>query len=81
MRYEREFPADPETPSTWVETPDTYAIGFGPDGAQASGGIALGPNYDDETGALDGACDAYLWATGDSLRGSAPAASLSSGNV
>jgi hypothetical protein len=68
VRYEREFPDDPATPGTWVETPDTYAIGHAPDGAQASGGIALGPDYDEETGALDGACDAYLWATGDSLR-------------
>src|SRR5688572_11049541 len=57
VRYEREFPDDEETPGTWVETPDTYAIGFAPDGAQAAGAIALGPNYDDETGALDGACD------------------------
>lgn len=69
VRYEREFPADPTTPSTWVEDePDSYAIGFAPDGANASGGIALGPRYNDDTGAFDGACSAYLWATGDSLR-------------
>lgn len=68
VRYEREFPDDLATPGTWVETPDSYAVGFAPDGANASGGIALGPKYDDETGAFDGACDAYLWATGDSLR-------------
>jgi hypothetical protein len=68
VRYKREFPDDPETPGTWVETPDSYAIGNAPDGAQASGGIALGPDYNEETGALQGACDAYLWATGDALR-------------
>ncbi|MDP1731844.1 MAG: hypothetical protein Q8L54_11855, partial [Devosia sp.] len=68
VRYEREFPDDPSTPGTWVETPDSYAIGMAPDGANASGGIALGPDYDEETGAFDGACDAFLWSTGDSLR-------------
>jgi uncharacterized repeat protein (TIGR01451 family) len=68
VRYEREFPADPATPGTWVETPDTYAIGFAPDGAAAAGGIALGPRYNPESNAFDGACDAWLWATGDSLR-------------
>jgi hypothetical protein len=68
VRYEREFPADPSTPSTWVEEPDRYAIGFAEDGTSASGGIALGPKYNAETDAFDGACSAYLWATGDSLR-------------
>jgi len=68
VRYEREFPDDPATPGTWVETPDSYAIGLPLDGANASGGIALGPDFDEETGAFDGACDAYLWSTGDSLR-------------
>ena len=28
VRYSREIPDDPATPSTWVETPDSYAIGF-----------------------------------------------------
>ena len=70
VRYEREFPDDPTTPGTWVEEPDSYAIGFGTDGANATGGIALGPDYNEETGAFDGACDAYLWAAGDSLRDS-----------
>ena len=37
VRYEREFPDDPATPGTWVETPDTYAIGV------ASDGLAMRP--------------------------------------
>ena len=68
VRYQREFPDDPATPGTWVETPDSYAIGMAPDGANASGGIALGPDYNEDSNAFDGACDAYLWASGDSLR-------------
>lgn len=68
IRYTREYPDDPETPGTWVPEPDSYAIGQALDGANATGGIALGPNYNDETGSFDGACGAYLWASGDSLR-------------
>jgi hypothetical protein len=68
VRYEREFPDDPTTPGTWVETPDSYAIGMATEGTNASGGVALGPDFDDETGTLGGACSAYLWSTGDALR-------------
>ena len=68
VRYAREFPDDPTTPGTWVETPDSYAIGMAPDGTNASGGIALGPDFDAKTGTFNGACDAYLWSTGDALR-------------
>jgi hypothetical protein len=68
VRYEREFPADPMTPGTWVETPDSYAIGMAPEGTAASGGIALGYDLDAETDTFSGACSAYLWLTGDALR-------------
>lgn len=68
LRYEREFPDDPATPGTWEPEPAIYTIGFAPDGANASGGIALGPDYDEDTNAFDGACDAWLWASGDALR-------------
>ena len=74
VRYSREFPDDPATPSSWVETPDSYAIGFKPDGNNGSGGIALGYDYDKFGHSFDGACSAYLWATGDALRDD-PAAS------
>ena len=30
VRYEREFPDDETTPGNWVETPDSYAIGYAP---------------------------------------------------
>ena len=68
VRYTREVPDDPSTPSTWVETPQSYAVGFPPEGNNASGGIALGYGYDSSSSAIGGACSAYLWSTGDSLR-------------
>jgi hypothetical protein len=68
VRYTHEVPDDPATPGTWVETPDSYAIGFRPDGNNASGGIALGYGYDPNNQSIGGACSAYLWSTGDSLR-------------
>jgi hypothetical protein len=68
VRYEREFPDDPATPGIWTETPDSYAIGFGGDGANAAGGVALGYAFDNDSESFGGACGAYLWATGDSLR-------------
>ena len=68
VRYKHEFPDDPTTPSTWVETPDSYAIGLASDGAAASGGLALGYGFDDGSGDFTGACGVTVWATGDSLR-------------
>ncbi len=68
VRYTHEFPDDPSTPSTWVETSDSYAIGFKPDGNNATGGVALGYAYDAASNSFDGACSATLWASGDSLR-------------
>ncbi|MEO7222054.1 MAG: hypothetical protein ABIY37_06230 [Devosia sp.] len=71
VRYKHEFPDVPETPGTWVETPDSYAIGVTAEGTNAAGGLALGYGFDDDTGAFDGACGVTLWATGDSLRDNA----------
>ena len=69
-RFKREIPDDPATPGIWVPIPDEYAIGFPPDYRNTSGGIALGYGYD-EAGALrHGACDAFVWSTGGSLRDS-----------
>ena len=68
VRYEREFPDDPATPGTWVPEAQSYAIGMPAGSAQAAGGVALGPNFNPETGAFDGACSAWLWASGDGLR-------------
>ena len=71
VHYRHEFPDDPATPSTWAEVPQSFAIGLAPEGMNASGGIALGPKYNSETGAYDGACNATLWSTGDALRANA----------
>jgi hypothetical protein len=68
VRYTREVPDDPTTPSAWIETPDSYAIGFRPDGANATGGIALGYGLDPRTQTIGGVCSSYLWSTGESLR-------------
>ncbi|MEQ1770228.1 MAG: hypothetical protein ABL879_10340 [Devosia sp.] len=68
VRYEREFPDDPETPSTWVEEPDSYAIGLASSGFAASGGVAMGYGYDTTVGDFSGVIGATLWASGDSLR-------------
>jgi hypothetical protein len=71
VRYEREFPDDPDTTGIWVETADSYAIGVAEPGNNAAGGLAFGYGYDDVSGAFDGACGITLWATGDSLRDNA----------
>ena len=68
VRYEREFPDDPETPGIWNEIPETYAVGYAGDGANASGGVALGYAFDTDSESFGGACSAYLWITGDGLR-------------
>ena len=68
VRYTREVPDDPATPSVWVATADEYAIGFRPDGHNATGGVALGYGYDTRGRMRNGACYQFLWSTGDSLR-------------
>jgi uncharacterized repeat protein (TIGR01451 family) len=79
-RFKREIPNDTATPGIWSPVPDEYAIGFPPDYRNTSGGIALGFGYD-KTGAIrPGACDGFVWSTGDSLRDNAAyAAQLAAG--
>ena len=68
-RYKREEPDDPDTPSTWVEKPDEYAIGFPGERRNTAGGIAIGYGYDPESANLDiDTCEGTLWTTGDALR-------------
>ncbi len=67
-RYSREIPDDPATPSTWHLVPEDYAIGFRPDGYNAAGGVALGYDHDTTGRLIDGTCNTFLWATGESLR-------------
>ena len=71
VRYHRETPDDPTTPSVWAPDADEYAIGMRPEYRHADGGIALGYKHDPETGALvPGSCNAMLWSTGSRLRSS-----------
>lgn len=68
LRYVYEDPADPDTPSAWVEQPQEYPVGFAATGRNTLGGVAVGPRYD-ETGSWDTrACGATLWSTGEALR-------------
>ncbi len=68
LRYHREVPDDPATPSVWVETPAEYAVGF-PEGHRMSlGGIDLGYGYDKNGRINPRACDGTLAKTGDDLR-------------
>src|SRR6185437_3550436 len=76
VRYTREVPDDPSTPSTWVETPDSYAIGFRPNGENATGGIALGYGHDPARQELSGACGDFLWSTGEQLSNDAAVSSV-----
>jgi hypothetical protein len=71
VRYVRETPDDPTTPSVWATDADEYAIGMRPEYRYADGGIALGYAHDPETGALvPGSCSTTLWSTGSRLRSS-----------
>ncbi len=80
MRFRRETPDNPATPSAWVAAQDAYAIGMLPDHRFADGGIALGYRHDERGALRAGTCGATLWSTGSRLRASNdadPAASLS----
>jgi hypothetical protein len=68
VRYRREIPDNPATPSAWMPVPDEYVIGFRPNGRNTTGGIALGLGYDTLGQLRPGACNEYLWTTGESLR-------------
>ena len=68
VRYTRELPDDPATPSVWRSTPDSYAIGLPDNGTAASGGVALGYGFNATVGDFSGSCSATVWATGDGLR-------------
>ncbi len=68
LRYHREVPDDPATPSVWVETPAEFAIGF-PEGHRMTlGGIDLGYGYDKKGRRRSFSCDGMLGTTGEDLR-------------
>jgi hypothetical protein len=80
FRFKREIPDDPATPGIWIPIPDEYPIGFPPDYRNTTGGIALGYGYDAAGAMRHGACDTFIWSTGDSLRDNAAyAAQLAAG--
>ena len=68
LRYHLENPDDPETPSRWVEAPETYAVGFKPEHKQALGGIDLQYDYNEDGTINYATCTAYLVKSGDNLR-------------
>ncbi len=68
LRYHRESPDDPATPSVWIEVPAEYAIGFPQGHRMTLGGIDLGYGYDRNGIRRSSSCDAMLATTGDDLR-------------
>ncbi len=68
LRYHPESPDDPATPSRWVETPASYAVGMEADHKLAVGGIDLQYGYNQDGTINFGACDVTLVKTGDNLR-------------
>ena len=79
MRFRRESPDDPATPSLWVAERESYAIGTTPDHRFADGGIALGYRHDGQGALRAGTCGSTLWSTGSRLRTSSdPAAGVPS---
>jgi hypothetical protein len=81
VRYVRETPDNPATPSVWAPEADEYAIGMRPEYRYADGGIALGYAHDPQTGALvRGSCGTTLWSTGSRLRTSANQDALDDGS-
>jgi len=68
LRYAREIPDDPATPGSWKPVPDEYAVGFRPALRNTNGGVALGYGHDASGALLSGACNAFLWTTGEALR-------------
>ena len=68
LRFTREKPDNPATPSKWVSKPIEYSVGFPVPHDNSSGGVALGPSYD-AFGRLNfKACKGTLWSSGDQLR-------------
>jgi hypothetical protein len=68
LRYRKEDPDNPETPSVWAEEPEEYAIGFPEGHRMTDGGIDLGYGYDETGYVARKTCDGYLGTTGDNLR-------------
>ncbi|MDF0601563.1 peptidoglycan-binding protein [Psychromarinibacter sp. C21-152] len=72
LRFSRESPDDPATPSRWQRQPEEYAIGFPGNFRNTAGGIAIGYGYEEQADGsyTYGPCDRTLWTSGDALRDS-----------
>jgi hypothetical protein len=67
-RFWPERPDDPNTPSSWYQQPEEYAVGFAGDNRNSSGGVDLGYGYkSDGTFDFDG-CEDAIFFTGQALR-------------
>ncbi|MEI9886713.1 MAG: hypothetical protein WDN08_09465 [Rhizomicrobium sp.] len=67
-RFWPERPDDPNTPSSWYQQPEEYAVGFAGNNRGGSGGVDLGYGYkSDGTLDLDG-CEDAIFFTGQALR-------------
>ncbi len=68
LRYVYEYLDDPDTPSAWVSEPQRYAVGFAHQQDNTTGGVDVGPAYQDDGRWDDQTCGGTLWSTGESLR-------------
>ncbi|WP_157747824.1 peptidoglycan-binding domain-containing protein [Cohaesibacter sp. ES.047] len=53
---------------SWRESPTAYAVGFAARKRNGTGGVALGPGYDDHGKLVRYRCSETLWTTGENLR-------------
>ncbi|WP_185962221.1 peptidoglycan-binding domain-containing protein [Palleronia caenipelagi] len=68
LRYTAEYPEDTTTPELWEPVAAPYQIGFAREGRNALGGLALGPELDEEGQLVPRTCRETLWASGELLR-------------
>ncbi|MCB1383587.1 MAG: hypothetical protein KDJ73_11800 [Notoacmeibacter sp.] len=67
LRYYEATSANPATPSSWVDTPETYATGTMPPYRRSNGGIDLQYGYRDDGVINLRQCEVTFFATGDDL--------------
>lgn len=68
LRYSYEYPEDPDTPSVWFEAPHRYSVGFSNKENNTTGGVDVGPGFDENGDWNYRSCRASLWNTGEKLR-------------
>lgn len=80
LRYHREVPDDPATPSIWVGEPAEHAVGFPLDHRMTTGGLDLQYGYAEDGTFRSGGCEQTLVVTGDDLRNNPELAAQLAGN-